>query len=132
MRRTIFAIAAMSALLSACASKGGSSSPGAVATPSGQSATDPSRLTRAEIDAADLPNVYELVSRLRRPWLRRDGATGAEPVVYMDERKIGGVEKLRDIPAVQVAELQYVANADAIRRWGSSITGAVIVVVRRG
>src|SRR5690606_39448892 len=38
---------------------------------------DQNRITLAEIEAADLPNAYELVARLRRPWLRRDPRTGA-------------------------------------------------------
>ncbi|HEU4588180.1 MAG TPA: hypothetical protein VFS11_06015 [Gemmatimonadales bacterium] len=92
---------------------------------------DKNRLTTEEIDAAKLPNAYELVDRLRRPWLRRDALTGGEVVVYMDEQNIGGPEKLRDIPAVDVAELQYLPNDQAVRRWGSAIQGSVIVVVRR-
>lgn len=92
---------------------------------------DKNRLTTEEIDAAKLPNAYELVDRLRRPWLRRDALTGGEVVVYMDEQNIGGPEKLRDIPAVDVAELQYLPNDQAVRRWGAAIRGSVIVVVRR-
>ena len=80
--------------------------------------------------AADLPTAYDLVEKLRRPWLRRTGA-GGEVVVYQDERPLGDASKLRDIPATTVAELQYVDNVDAVRRWGGGITGAVIVVVIR-
>lgn len=136
MRRTILAGVILSVALVGCASVGGRS-PAATtaATPTGtqaaSSTADASRLTRAEIDSADLPNAYELVTRLRRPWLRRAGAVGGDVAVYMDEQNLGGAEKLRDIPATEVAELQYVENADAIRRWGSGTTGAVIVVVRR-
>ncbi|HEX3160878.1 MAG TPA: hypothetical protein VHQ45_20320, partial [Gemmatimonadaceae bacterium] len=66
------------------------------------------------------------------PWLRRSGA-GGEVVVYQDERPLGDgkVGQLRDIPATTVTELQYVDNADAVRRWGGGITGAVIVVIPR-
>jgi len=92
---------------------------------------DQNRITQAEIQAAGLPNAYELVSRLRRPWLRRDPRTGAEVTVYMDEQNIGGAEKLKEIPAVEVSELHFVSNDDAIQRWGPSVKGSVIVVVRR-
>jgi hypothetical protein len=92
---------------------------------------DKSRLTADEIDAAKLPNAYELVDRLRRPWLRRDALTGGDVVVYMDEQNLGGPEKLHDIPAVDVAELQYLPNEQAVRRWGAAIAGSVIVVIRR-
>jgi hypothetical protein len=92
---------------------------------------DKNRLTEAEIEQANLPTAYELVDRLRRPWLRRDAVTGGDVVVYMDEQNIGGPEKLRDLPAVDVAELQYLPNEQAVRRWGAAIGGSVIVVLRR-
>jgi hypothetical protein len=92
---------------------------------------DKNRLTPAEIEQANLPTAYELVDRLRRPWLRRDAVTGGDVVVYMDEQNIGGPEKLRDLPAVDVAELQYLPNDQAVRRWGAAIQGSVIVVLRR-
>jgi hypothetical protein len=57
--------------------------------------------------------------------------TGEEVVVYMDEQNIGGADKLRDIPTVDVAELQYLPNKDAVKRWGSQIKGSVIVVSRK-
>jgi hypothetical protein len=92
---------------------------------------DPNRLSSDEITAAKLPTAYDLVDRLRRPWLRRDAMTGGDVVVYMDEQNLGGAEKLRDIPAVDVAELQYLPNAEAVRHWGADIKGSVILVSRR-
>jgi hypothetical protein len=133
--RSSIALALVSAVALACASGGGTNeldtpgpTPDAAAT---QESGDQSRITAAEIAEANLPNAYELVSRLRRPWLRRDALTGGEVVVYMDEQNVGGVEKLRDIPAVEVAELQYLPNDAAVRRWGAAITGSVIIVERR-
>lgn len=81
--------------------------------------------------AANLPTAYDLVDRLRRPWLRRDAVTGGDVVVYMDNRKVGGAAALRDIPSVDVGTLEYLANDEAIRRWGTEVTGSVIVVTRR-
>jgi hypothetical protein len=93
---------------------------------------DKFRLTTEEIDASNLPNAYELVDRLRRPWLRKDALTGAPVVLYMDEQNIGGPDKLRDIPAADIAELQYLRNEQAVQRWGATaVAGSVIVVVRR-
>jgi hypothetical protein len=93
---------------------------------------DPFRLTTDEIDASRLPNAYELVDRLRRPWLRKDALTGAPVALYMDEQNIGGAEKLRDIPAADIAELQYLPNEQAVQRWGATaVQGSVIVVIRR-
>jgi hypothetical protein len=117
----------------ACASGGGSTSakesvPMATAS---NSEHDLSRLTLDEITSANLPTAYDLVERLRRPWLRRDAVTGADVVVYMDERNIGGAEALRDVPSGDVAELQYLPNADALKRWGGDVKGSIIVVSRR-
>src|SRR5690606_34421492 len=92
---------------------------------------DQNRITMAEIEAANLPNAYELVSRLRRPWLRRDPRTGGEVAVYMDEQALGGAEALREIPAVTVSELRFLSNEEAVMRWGAAVKGGVIVVVRR-
>ncbi len=122
MRRSPFALLVLSALVIGCASTG---------TGASSSASDSPRLTQAEIVAAGLPTAYDLVDRLRRPWLRRDAMTGGEVEVYMDNRKIGGAAALRDIPSVDVAELQYMSHDDAVRRWGSQVTASVILVTRR-
>lgn len=124
------------AALGACASTRGGSAAARSPEPSPAGSasvakSDPSRLTSDDIAAANLPNAYELVNRLRRPWLRRDAVTGAEVAVYMDDQRIGGAEKLRDIPTVQVGELRFLPNLEAVRRWGSEVTGSVILVVRR-
>jgi hypothetical protein len=126
VRRSVLSLLALPALLLGCASSGSGTGGGAAA-----SASDSPRLTQEEIVAADLPTAYDLVDRLRRPWLRRDAVTGGDVVVYMDNRKIGGASSLREIPAVDVGELEYLPNDEAIRRWGSEITGSVIVVTRR-
>jgi hypothetical protein len=131
------ALTAVSPLLFACATSShpASSANQSPAAPSHTTAatpkTDQSQLTGEEITAANLPTAYDLVDRLRRPWLRRDAVTGVDVVVYMDEQNIGGADKLRDIPSVDVAAMQYLPNADAIRRWGSDIKGSVIVITRR-
>lgn len=124
------------ATLCACAGgRGGSAAPRAPEpSPAGSvsaAKADPSRLTSDDIAAANLPNAYELVNRLRRPWLRRDAVTGGDVAVYMDDQRLGGAEKLRDIPAVEVGELRFLPNLEAVRRWGSEVTGSVILVVRR-
>lgn len=92
---------------------------------------DSLRITQEEITAANLPTSYDLVERLRRQWLRRDKLTGEEVVVYLDQQNIGGADKLHDIPAVEVSELQFLPHADAVKRWGADIKGSVILVTRR-
>lgn len=118
-RATVFLLAL---LLPACASSGGAGT-------ADTSDTAPV-LTMAEIRAAELPNAYELVSRLRRPWLRRDPRTGGEVRVFLNDREIGGAAALRDIPAVDVAELRYFDGEAAVARWGQAVEASVIEVIR--
>jgi hypothetical protein len=91
---------------------------------------DDNHITTEEIAASKRPTAYEVVDRLRPQWLRKDMLTGEDVVVYRDEQNLGGSDKLRDMPSVEVADLQYVPHADAVKRWGSDIKGSVIVVTR--
>jgi hypothetical protein len=93
--------------------------------------SDPNHLSSDEITADNRPTTYDVVDHLRRAWLRKDMLTGEDVVVYMDEQNVGGAEKLREIPSVDVAALEFLPNKDAIKRWGSQIKGSVIVVSRR-
>jgi hypothetical protein len=93
--------------------------------------SDPNHLSAEEVAADNRPTTYDVVDHLRRAWLRKDMLTGEDLVVYMDEQNIGGADKLRDIPTVDVAELQYLPNKEAVKRWGSDIKGSVIVVSRK-
>ncbi len=124
MRRTSSLLASFAVLLIACAT-------GGMSTTGSASSASNSRLTSEEIVAANLPTAYDLVERLRRPWLRRDAATGQDVTVYMDNQKLGGVEKLRDIPSVDVAEMEYMPSDKAIMRWGQDAKGGAIVVTRK-
>jgi len=92
---------------------------------------DPNRITADEIASANRPTAYDVVDHLRRQWLRKDKLTGEDVVIYMDEQNLGGADKLRDIPTVDVAEFQFLPHDDAVKRWGSDIKGSVIVVSRR-
>ncbi|HWZ60370.1 MAG TPA: hypothetical protein VNW46_15430 [Gemmatimonadaceae bacterium] len=129
MSRLALTLLALSAVAIACSSGASGAKPATAATPaqsSGQSV-----LTGEEIAASKYPTAYDVVERLRRPWLRKDPTTGADVAVYMDEQNIGGADKLRDLPAVTVAEMDFLLNAAAIRRYGSSVTGSVIIVTRK-
>lgn len=124
MKHRLLIVLTLALLATACATATKSSG-------SGAGGSDRNVLTTAQIDESGLPNAYELVSRLRRAWLRNDPVTGGPVTVYMDDREVGGAEKLREIPAVTVAELRLVRNEDAIMRWNPDIKGSVIVVMPR-
>jgi hypothetical protein len=94
--------------------------------------SDANHLSGEEIAAANRPTIYDVVDHLRRQWLRKDMLTGEDVTVYMDEQNVGGADKLRDIPSVDVAGLEYLPHKDAVKRWGATeIKGAVIVVSRK-
>ncbi len=130
VRSTLIPLAALSLSLAACATGSHGSAADPAPAPAATS-SDQSQLTSGEITAANLPTAYDLVDRLRRPWLRRDATTGGDVVVYQDDRNIGTAEKLRDIPAATVSAMRYLANANAVRRYGNDVKGGVIVVVVR-
>jgi len=66
-----------------------------------------------------------LVSRGRTSILR---AENTEPVVYLDDRLLGGVATLRDIPSNQVIEVRYFGAAQAQMRWGAGNSAGAILV----
>ncbi len=137
MRRSPVPLLTAVALVAGCASGRPTGSGAAAGAPAPatsvapQAKSDPAVLTQEEITAANLPDGYELVNRLRRPWLRRDATNGGEVSVYVDQQPYGAVEKLRDIPAVEIAEMRYYGHVDAMRRWGGDVPGGVILVTRR-
>jgi hypothetical protein len=123
-----FAIVLAFGSVSTIAAQSDSAPPAKAASPAKK---DPNRITADEIASAKRPTAYDIVDHLRRQWLRKDMLTGEDVVIYMDEQNLGGADKLRDIPTVDVAELQFLPHNDAVKRWGSDIKGSVIIVSRR-
>lgn len=95
-------------------------------------------ISRAEIDRTTALNAYDAVRYLRPLFLRSRGRASillpseAEPVVYLDDRRMGGVATLREIPANSVFEIRYFSAGQAQMRWGSGhANGAILVVSAR-
>ena len=143
MRRSLSLCCAslcLSVLVSACASTSGSSADAGAGAPAGSQTTSStsSNLTRAEIESANLPTAYDVVDRLRRHWFRRDARSGNDVSVIIDNRKLGGIESLRDIPAADLGEMRLIQSDEAKRRWPNLWTkdefekiGNVILLARR-
>lgn len=94
-------------------------------------------LTVDEIHTAEYGNVYDLVRSQRPAWLRTRGTNSllaSDPImVYIDGTKVGGVEILSSIPAINVEELRFFTAAEAQARFGLGNTnGAILVTTRRG
>ena len=123
-RLRLLASSLLASVLLACAS-----APGAGST----NATGP--ITAEEIAAANVPNAYEAVSRLRNAWFRDRSGGGSEtraPLVFVGEtRQINGVDDLRNFRAQEIAEIRFVRGADAVSRWGMDGRGGAIFVVLR-
>jgi outer membrane cobalamin receptor len=92
-------------------------------------------ISRAEIAKTQAQTAYDAVQKLRPAFLRSRGATSLllpaeqEPVVYLDDRRMGGVSFLRDIPVADVFEIRYLSAAQAQLRWGSGHASGVIQVI---
>jgi hypothetical protein len=119
MRFPKLILASLTFALAACAS-----------TPKGADSTS-NTLTAAEITKANVPTAYEAVDRLRRRWFR-DLTGEGEVQVYLNNQKLdGGKDALRQIPAQDVASLEYLKGTDAVMRFGQDAKGGAIIVNRK-
>lgn len=100
-------------------------------------AYDPNLLTSAEISSLNVPNLYEVVFRLRPTWLSvRGGPRSLEletgVVVYQGQTFLGGVEALRQAGPEMAYELRYMdgptASASLPGLGSRHVVGAIIIV----
>jgi hypothetical protein len=95
-------------------------------------------LTRADMEAVNVSNVYQAVDRLRPDWMRGRGPNpggnplGNMPVIYVGGvRQQGGPTVLRNIRVEEVVEVRYLSGVDATTRYGTDhAAGAILVTVR--
>ncbi len=119
--RSLFGVLLL-ALTAACAT-GGARSP----------AYDRDRISREELDERSYANLYDIVSSVRSNWLRAPmGSQSSTPLVYVDGRRMGGVEMLRSISAQAADQVRYLTATEAQSRYGMSEARPVIEVVSRG
>lgn len=126
MRPAKLVILALSFSLAACASAAKSATTAA-------STASSNRITADEIATANVATAYDAVYSLHRPWFRdmSAGASG-EVFVYVDNRALDeGKEALRQIPAGEVATIDYLKSADAVLRFGPRAKGGAIIVTRK-
>jgi predicted small secreted protein len=128
MRSNTLAIVALSFALAACAS-----TPTVEGTAAADVRSSANRITAAEITTIDVPSAYDVIDRLHRPWFqdRSAGASG-EVFVYVDNRAIDeGKDALRQIPAREIALIEYLKSSDAVIRFGEKAKGGAIIVTRK-
>ena len=78
-------------------------------------------------------NLMELVQELRPRWIRSQGpdtflGTPGEPQVHMDGNHLGGVGVLRQLAAVGVTSIRWLAPIDASARYGLNHSHGAIVI----
>jgi outer membrane cobalamin receptor len=92
-------------------------------------------ITRVEISRSQASNAYDAIVLLRPNMLRERGkatmrgADVREPIVYMDNHRMGGISFLRDIPVSEIFEIRYYDAAQVPITWGSGHLQGVIQVV---
>jgi hypothetical protein len=113
---------------------------GGAATSGGRAS--PSRITRAEVDASNATNAYELISRLRPNWLREPATASVSGgvirsqtiLVYVNRQR---QEDLNALKSISVADIDSAEWVDASRVQtvlsdvpSGSYTGAILIKTR--
>ena len=116
----------------ACASSGGTSA----------GRTSPTRITRYEIAGSNASNAYELISRLRPDWLRRQptasvsgGVVRSQSVlVYLDRQRLEDLNALKTISAGGIESAEWI-DASRVQTVladvpSGPIAGAIVIRTR--
>ncbi len=106
-------------------------------TSSGGSGRSPSVLLADELQELNVDNAYQAVERARPQWLNSRASPtpanpdGAEPVVYVDGIRAGGLGELRRVRVVSIVRIEYMRANDATSRFGTNHQGGAILVTTR-
>lgn len=125
-------------LSAACASGGSGATAGAggtASTPAGSRGARASAnvLLREDIEKANFPNLFDLVSALRPRWVQKRGVDSfqqpTEIQVYVaNSRMTNGLAALREITAMGVTRIEFFDGITASGRWGLDHGAGAIVV----
>ncbi|HJU75036.1 MAG TPA: TonB-dependent receptor plug domain-containing protein [Gemmatimonadaceae bacterium] len=92
-------------------------------------------ITRVEITRSQALTAYDAIRILRPTMLRERGKVTMrgndvrEPLVYVDNQRMGGISYLRDIPVSEIFEIRYHTAGQAQIKWGNGHPQGVIQVV---
>lgn len=104
---------------------------------SGSASADRNVITQQEIDAAQSLTAYDMIRALRPRWLSERGVTSlrsSNPVmVYVNENRVGTVERLRDYAPRDLHEARFLDATQATQRFGTGHrSGAIMLYLRSG
>lgn len=129
MRRILMARLALSlALLVAACSP---------APPAAQSPRpDRAVITRADFAGHQFETAYDAVYALRRNWLANREvddtfSKAAERQVYVDNFRMGGLDKLREVRSSNIESITYIDGIQAHARWGMGHDAGVLLIKSR-
>jgi len=94
-------------------------------------------ITEEQIDAARVPTAYDVIMKYRANFLTSRGPNSItlkqpkEPTVYLDNVEYGLVSSLRNIPAIQIAQIRFIEGWDAMTKYGSDHVAGVIQIYTR-
>jgi hypothetical protein len=96
--------------------------------------SNPTVITRAEMEQARYASLYEVVEALRGRWLQTRGpktllGRPGEVQVMVDDMRLGGVDALRTLNTDNVVSISFVDPVAAGQRWGGKFAQGTIVVI---
>lgn len=93
---------------------------------------DHGMLTKEQIAANHFNTAYDAVETLRSNWLRTRGPDSfsqpSEVLVYLDNTRLGGTDRLREIAANTIYFIRFFDGVAATGRWGVGHAAGVIYV----
>ena len=93
---------------------------------------DHAMLTKEQIAENHFNTAYDAVETLRSNWLRARGTDSfqspSEVQVYLDNTRLGGTDKLREIAANTIYFMRFFDGVAATGRWGIGHAAGVIYV----
>lgn len=93
---------------------------------------DHGTLTKEQIAESHFSTAYDAVEALRSNWLKARGTdsfqTPSEVLVYLDNTRLGGTDRLREIAANTVVYMRFYDGVSATGRWGIGHAAGVIYV----
>lgn len=93
-------------------------------------------ITRSDFSGHQFETAYDAVYALRRNWLANREvddtfSKASERQVYLDNMRMGGLDKLREIRASEVMTITYIDGIQAHARWGMGHDAGVLLVKPR-